>query len=319
MKREIEISIVIPLYNEEENVELLYESVSKALKDSGRRWEIIVVDDGSSDGTLEVLKKLATVHADVKVISFRRNFGQTAAMAAGFDHAEGKVIIPMDGDLQNDPADIPKLLAKIEDGFDVVSGWRKNRKDRFINRKLPSMIANWLISTITGVHLHDYGCTLKAYRREVLDNLNLYGEMHRFIPALASLNGARVTEIPVNHRARKYGTSKYGISRTFKVVLDLITVKFLLSYSTKPMRLFGPPGFGAISLSILSGAAAFYMKFFDELTLNRNPLFLLAVILFFMGIQLLALGLMAEINVRTYHESQEKTIYTIKEIIGLDS
>ena len=319
MKREIEISIVIPLYNEEENVELLYESVSKELKDSGRRWELIVVDDGSSDKTVEILKRIAAEDLSVKVISFRRNFGQTAAMAAGFDHAEGDVIIPMDGDLQNDPSDIDKLLEKIEEGFDVVSGWRKDRKDRFINRKLPSMIANWLISRITGVYLHDYGCTLKAYRREVLDSLNLYGEMHRFIPALASLNGARVTEIPVNHRARKYGTSKYGISRTFKVVLDLITVKFLLSYSTKPMRLFGPPGFSAIFLSALSGGAALYMKLFDELTLNRNPLFLLAVILFFMGIQLLSLGLLAEINVRTYHESQKKTIYSIKEIVGLGS
>ena len=316
MKREIDISIVIPLYNEEENVEFLYESVSKALKESGRLWEIIMVDDGSSDGTLAILKKIAAVHADVKVISFRRNFGQTAAMAAGFDNAAGDVVIPMDGDLQNDPADIPKLLEKIEDGFDVVSGWRKDRKDRFINRKLPSMIANWLISRITGVHLHDYGCTLKAYRREVLENINLYGEMHRFIPALASLNGARVAEIPVNHRERKYGTSKYGISRTFKVILDLVTVKFLLSYSTKPIQIFGGLGIISIFLSFLSFIEISISKFFYSLDITGNPFFLLFILFALIGIQFVTMGLLGEINIRTYFESQGKPIYVIREIVG---
>lgn len=316
MKGKLKFSIVVPVYNEEDNIDKLYTSVITALPRQDWDYELILVDDGSIDSTLEKAKKIVSSDTGVKVISFRRNFGQTAAMSAGFDYATGEVIIPMDGDLQNDPADIPKLLNEIEEGYDVVSGWRKDRKDTFWSRKLPSMIANRLISTITDVYLHDYGCTLKAYRREVLQHLNLYGEMHRFIPALASLSGATVTEIPVNHHPRKYGTSKYGISRTFKVILDLITVKFLLSYSTKPMRLFGPMGFGAFLLSGLSGLAAVYMKFFDALSLNRNPLFLLSIILLFMGVQLVSMGLLAEINVRTYHESQDKPIYVIKEIFG---
>ncbi|MBE9536060.1 MAG: glycosyltransferase family 2 protein [Proteobacteria bacterium] len=312
----MDFSIVVPLYNEEANVDELHSSVTGALDKSDGNYELIFVDDGSSDSTVEKAKKIVSKDNRVKLIVFRRNFGQTAAMAAGFDNARGDVVIPMDGDLQNDPSDIPMMLKKIEEGYDVVSGWRKDRKDAFINRKLPSMLANGLISRITGVHLHDYGCTLKAYRREVLQNLNLYGEMHRFIPALASLAGAKVTEVPVSHHPRKHGVSKYGISRTFKVILDLITVKFLLSYSTKPIRLFGPLGFGAIFLSALSGMASLYMKLFDELSLNRNPLFLLSIITFFMGVQLVSLGLIAEINVRTYHESQNKRIYVIKETVG---
>ena len=316
MKRKIDISIVIPLYNEEENVELLYESVSSALKQSGKQWEIIMVDDGSSDATFKILKKIAAEEKGAKVISFRRNFGQTAAMAAGFDHAAGDVVIPMDGDLQNDPQDIPKLLAKIEEGYDVVSGWRKDRKDRFINRKLPSMIANWLISRITGVHLHDYGCTLKAYRKEVLENINLYGEMHRFIPALASLNGARVTEIPVNHRERKFGTSKYGISRTFKVILDLVTVKFLLSYSTKPIQVFGGLGLMSLLLSFLSFVEISISKFLYSVDVTGNPFFLLSILFALIGIQFITMGLLGEINIRTYYESQGKPIYAIKELVG---
>jgi len=316
MKKIKSFSIIIPLYNEEENVDQLYDKMKESFSPVDLDYEIILVDDGSSDNTLQILKKLAKKDKKIKVISFRKNFGQTAALAAGFDYATGDVIIPMDGDLQNDPADIDKLLQIIDEGYDVVSGWRKERKDPFLNRKLPSMIANWLISRITGVKLHDYGCTLKAYRQEVVKNLNLYGEMHRFIPALASLNGAKVMEIPVSHYPRKFGKSKYGISRTSKVILDLITVKFLLSYTTKPMRLFGPLGFNAMFLSMLSGLAAIYMKLFDELSLNRNPLFLLSVILFFMGAQLISLGLIAEINVRTYHESQNKPIYVVKERLG---
>lgn len=316
MGKKIDFSIVVPVYNEEENIDALHRSLTSALKKIKKIYEIILVDDGSHDQTLEKARNIASEDSKVQVVSLRRNFGQTAAMAAGFDHASGSVIIPMDGDLQNDPSDIPKLLEKIEEGYDVVSGWRKDRKDAFFSRTLPSMIANWLISNITGVHLHDYGCTLKAYRQEVIRHLSLYGEMHRFIPALASLGGAKVTEIPVSHHPRQHGVSKYGISRTFKVILDLITVKFLLSYSTMPMRLFGPLGFGAIFLSVLSGMASLYMKFFDELSLNRNPLFLLSILVFFIGVQLVSLGLIAEINVRTYHESQDKSIYVVKEIIG---
>lgn len=316
MKLKIDLSIVIPLYNEEENVEILYESVSVALKASGRRWEVIMVDDGSSDGTLAKLKKIATTEKSMKIISFRRNFGQTAAMAAGFDNAEGEVVIPMDGDLQNDPADISKLLNKMNEGFDVVSGWRKDRKDRFINRKLPSMIANWLISRITGVYLHDYGCTLKAYRKDVLDNLNLYGEMHRFIPALASLNGARVAEIPVNHRERRYGTSKYGILRTFKVILDLVTVKFLLSYSTKPIQLFGGLGMISLLFSLMSFLEVSISKFLYSTDVTGNPFFLLSILFALIGIQFITMGLLGEINIRTYYESQDKSIYVVKEIVG---
>jgi len=314
-KDKCRVSVVIPLFNEEDNVELVYKQVTDALSGHLGNYEIIFVDDGSTDRTLEVLKEIRHRDPIAKVISFRRNFGQTAAMAAGFDYASGEVVIPMDGDLQNDPADIPALLAKINEGYDVVSGWRKDRKDAYVKRTLPSVIANWLISKITGVRLHDYGCTLKAYKKEIVRHLNLYGEMHRFIPALASLSGAKVAEIPVAHHPRKYGASKYGISRTFKVIVDLITVKFLLSYSTKPMRLLGPLGFGGLGLSVLFGIFALYMKFFDALTLNRNPLFLLSVILLFMGVQLLSIGLVAEINVRTYHESQKKPIYVIREIL----
>lgn len=315
-KDSIAISIVIPLLNEEESVEDAYKQVRGALSTFGKPYEIIFVDDGSRDGTLSILKEIASRDACVRIISFRKNFGQTAAMSAGFDYARGKIVIPMDGDLQNDPGDIPKLIARMEEGYDVVSGWRKDRKDTFLTRKLPSMTANWLISRITGVHLHDYGCTMKAYKKEVVQNLNLYGEMHRFLPALASIYGVKVAEVVVQHHPRLRGKSKYGLTRILKVFLDLMTVKFLLSYSTKPIRLFGPLGLGAVSLSVLSGLAAIYMKLFDELSLNRNPLFLLSVILLFMGIQLISLGLIAEINVRTYHESQKKPIYVVKEVVG---
>ncbi len=312
----IDISVVIPLFNEEENVEEAYRQVKFVLSDMGRPHEMVFVDDGSRDRTLTILKGIASKDGSVRVISFRKNFGQTAAMSAGFDYSRGRIVIPMDGDLQNDPKDIPRLIAKIEEGYDVVSGWRKERKDTFLTRRLPSMTANWLISKITGVHLHDYGCTMKAYRKEVVQNLNLYGEMHRFLPALASIYGVKVAEVLVQHHPRLRGKSKYGLSRILKVFLDLMTVKFLLSYSTKPIRLFGPLGLGALSLSLLSGAVSVYMKIFDELTLNRNPLFLLSVILLFMGIQLISLGLIAEMNVRTYHESQNKPIYVVKEVLG---
>ena len=309
----MDLSIVVPIYNEEESVNALHERITEALSGTGIDYELILVDDGSSDRSYMLLKAIANDDSRVKVIRFRRNFGQTAAMAAGFDAATGRVVVPMDGDLQNDPTDIPRLLAKIDEGYDVVSGWRKDRKDTFINRKLPSMIANGLISRFTGVHLHDYGCTLKAYKKEVLEGINLYGEMHRFVPALASQVGAKVTELPVKHHPRLYGTSKYGISRTVRVVLDLMTVKFLLSYSTKPIQLFGKWGVYTLFAGLISGIATVYMKLFEHMSMNRNPLWILTIFLFFMGIQFIVLGLLGELNARTYYEAQGKPIYVIRE------
>lgn len=309
----MDLSIVVPIYFEEENIRPLYDAVTAALEPTGLRYEIIAVDDGSGDGSFVRLKELAALDQRLRVIRFRRNFGQTAAMAAGFEAARGAVVVPMDGDLQNDPADIPRLLEKIREGYDVVSGWRKDRQDTFINRTLPSRIANGLISGMTGVHLHDYGCTLKAYRREVLEGIGLYGEMHRFVPALASRVGARVTELPVRHHPRLHGTSKYGISRTLRVVLDLLTVKFLLSYATKPIQLFGKWGIYCFMMSFLSGAAMLYMKLVGNHSMNRNPLLILTAFLLFMGVQFITLGLLGELNARTYYESQGKPIYTVRE------
>jgi glycosyltransferase involved in cell wall biosynthesis len=314
----LDLSIVVPIYNEEDNILPLHERVVASLSPTGLAYELIFVDDGSSDASFARLADVAARDSHVKVIRFRRNFGQTAAMAAGFDGASGSVVIPMDGDLQNDPADIPRLLAKINEGYDVVSGWRKHRKDTFINRKLPSIIANTLISRLTGVHLHDYGCTLKAYRREVLDGINLYGEMHRFVPALASQVGAKVTELPVNHFPRLHGTSKYGISRTVRVVLDLMTVKFLLAYSTKPIQLFGKWGIYTLMAGGLSGSATVYMKFFEHMNMNRNPLLTLTAFLLFMGVQFIAMGLLGELNARTYYEAQSKPIYVVRDRLNMD-
>jgi glycosyltransferase involved in cell wall biosynthesis len=314
----LDLSIVVPIFNEEENVGALHESVVAGLSGSGLDYELILVDDGSTDGSYSLLKAIAGIDRRVKVIRFRRNFGQTAAMAAGFDAATGKVIVPMDGDLQNDPSDIPNLMERIHDGYDVVSGWRSERRDAFINRRLPSMIANSLISRLTSVKLHDYGCTLKAYRREVLEGVNLYGEMHRFVPALASQVGAKVTEIPVKHRERLHGRSKYGISRTMRVILDLITVKFLLGYSTKPIQLFGKWGVYTLFAAILSGAATLYMKIFEGMSMNRNPLLILTAFLLFSGVQFIVLGLLGELNARTYYEAQGKPIYVVKEKLNFD-
>jgi glycosyltransferase involved in cell wall biosynthesis len=313
----VDLSIVVPVYNEEENIHGIHREVVTALGESGIDFELILVDDGSMDGSLGKLREIAATDDRVKVIRFRRNFGQTAAMAAGFDAASGRVVIPMDGDLQNDPADIPRLLAKIDEGFDVVSGWRRDRKDAFLNRILPSILANRFISGMTGVRLHDYGCTLKAYRREVLDGINLYGEMHRFVPALVSQIGARVTELPVNHRPRLHGKSKYGIFRTLRVILDLLTVKFLLTYSTRPIQLFGRLGVYTLLASFLSGGVTVYMKLFLHTSMNRNPLLLLTALLLFMGVQFIVLGLLGELNARTYYEAQGKPIYVIKEKINL--
>jgi glycosyltransferase involved in cell wall biosynthesis len=313
----VDISIVVPIYNEEENIPALHKGVTEALAGKGLDYELILVDDGSSDGSFPLLQRIAGNDPRVKVIRFRRNFGQTAAMTAGFDAAKGRVVLPMDGDLQNDPVDIPLLLAKIDEGYDVVSGWRKERNDAFINRKLPSLIANAIISHLTGVHLHDYGCTLKAYRREVLEGINLYGEMHRFVPALASQVGARVAELPVRHHPRQHGKSKYGISRAMRVILDLMTVKFLLSYSTKPIQLFGRWGIYTLEAGFLCGALTIYMKLFEHTSMNRNPLLILTAFLLFTGIQFIVLGLLGELNARTYYEAQGKPIYVVKERINM--
>jgi len=309
------LSILIPVYNEEGNLSLLYEKLVAALKKVGRPYEVIFVDDGSSDGTMEILLDLREKNPNVKIISFSRNFGQTAALSAGIDSSKGDIIIPMDGDLQNDPEDILILLQKIEEGYDVVSGWRKDRKDPFLTRQLPSIIANKIISWIGGVHLHDYGCTLKAYRRDILKNIRLYGEMHRFIPIYAQWIGARVSEIPVRHFSRGSGSSKYGMSRVFKVILDLMVVKFLVSYSQKPIYVFGGVGLLMILGGFFSGVYAIYLKLFKEVSFILTPLPLLCVLLLVLGFLSILMGFLAELLIRTYYESQGKPTYQIKETI----
>jgi glycosyltransferase involved in cell wall biosynthesis len=309
------VSIVIPVYEEEESLPHLYKSIKEVMDALKRKYEIVFVDDGSKDGTLRVLESYQKNDPTVVVVSFRRNFGQTAAMAAGFEYAQGDIIVTMDADLQNDPTDIPKLLEKMK-GHDVVSGWRKKRQDKFISRRLPSMLANGLISRVTGVHLHDYGCTLKAYRKEVIKNVRLYGEMHRFIPAIASWVGASITEVETNHHPRKFGKSKYGISRTIRVVLDLITVKFLQSFSTRPIHAFGP---GGLLLGFLGFIIALYLSFekivFGQ-SIGGRPLLSLSVLLMILGVQLVIMGLLGEMLARIYHESQGKPIYTVKKVLG---
>ncbi len=315
------LSLFLPVYNEEENLPRLNEKIFQAMNQLGQSFEVIYVDDGSTDQSLELLRKFAASDGRVRVISFRRNYGQTAAMAAGINEARGDVLIPMDADLQNDPADIERLLAKLDEGYDVVSGWRKNRRDAFVTRTLPSKLANGLISKISGVELHDYGCSLKAYRREVLKDVQLYGEMHRFIPIYASWAGARVTEIPVAHHPRMAGKSKYGLSRTIKVVFDLVTIKFMASYMTKPLYVFGWAGVLAFAISIFSAVFSFLMKFAGwpkHADFIQTPLPVLAMVMLVLGIQLFLMGLIAEMLVRTYHESQGKQIYTIKTKINFD-
>jgi len=318
-KNIMELSVVIPVYNEAPNLIALYNDIAQVLGGLACDYEVIFVDDGSIDGSFAIMKDLAMQNARVKVLALRRNFGQTAAMAAGFDVASGQVIVPMDADLQNDPRDIPQLLEKLEEGFDVVSGWRAFRKDRFFSRRVPSLIANKLISRMTGVSLHDYGCTLKAYRRNILEEVNLYGEMHRFVPALASQVGARVAEISVHHRPRKAGVSKYGLDRTIRVVLDLVTVKFLLKYSTRPLQLFGKWAIAAFVAGSISGIATLYMKFFEDLSMNRNPLLILTAFLLFSSLQFIMIGLLGELTTRTYHEVQGKPIYSVKETVNIES
>ncbi len=308
----MKLSIIIPVFNEEGNVKDLFLDIQSVISENSYEAEVIFIDDGSTDSTVAIIKTLP----NAKLIRFRKNFGQTAAMSAGIDYATGDVIIPMDGDRQNDPKDIPVLLAKLDEGYDVVSGWRKDRKDNAIKRNLPSRIANGLISKISGVHLHDYGCSLKAYKRDVIKDVRLYGEMHRFIPVYANWMGGKVTEIPVRHHPRIHGVSKYGIGRTFKVVLDLIVIKFLQNYAQKSIHVFG--GFGLISFlcAIISTIAMFYYKLFGNKSFIQTPLPMLVVFFFLVGIILVMMGILAEMQNRTYYESQGKKVYLVKEEIG---
>lgn len=312
------VSIIIPVYNEEGSLLQLYGEICAAMEGDPRRsYEVILVDDGSTDGSVKIARTLAA-RAGVRLIIFRRNFGQTAAMAAGFDAARGEVIVPMDADLQNDPRDIPRLLEKIDAGFDVVSGWRARRQDKFLSRRLPSVVANRLISWITGVRLHDYGCTLKAYHRDLAEHMHLYGEMHRFLPVLASWAGASVAEIEVNHRPRVFGHSKYGIDRTFRVILDLITIKFLMSYRTKPMQVFGKWGLYAMATGALAGVIALVEKVGYGQDVTDSAWLYVCMSFGLGGLQLIGMGLLGELSVRTYYESQNKSIYTVREVVGGD-
>ena len=311
------LSLVIPVYNERENLPILFDAVHRAIDPLNLDWELIFVDDGSTDNSLSVLKELVEKDpTHLKVVVFRRNFGQTAAIAAGIDNTTGEVVVLLDADMQNDPADIPMLLDKLNDGYDVVSGWRKERKDNAVTRNLPSHMANRLISWVTGVKLHDYGCTLKAYRREVLGGFRLYGEMHRFIPVYASSVGAKITEVPVNHYPRKFGKTKYGLERTAKVVLDLFTVKFLVAYSSKPIYLFGGTGIGLMLVSALTLLVIAIRRVFYDISVLGSPFFQIGVMFFVLGFQSILMGLIAELLVRTYHEAQGKKTYTIREVIG---
>jgi len=313
-----EISVFLPVFNEEGNITPLSRSLTKALDQLARSYEIIYVDDGSTDGSLNLLREIAAADPRVRVIALRRNYGQTAALSAGIDHARGQILVSMDSDLQNDPFDIGLLLDTLEQGFDVVSGWRRERKDRWLTRRLPSAIANRLISMVSGVPLHDYGCTLKAYRRHVLADVKLYGEMHRMIPIYAKWAGARVSEVQVTHHPRKSGKSHYGLTRAVKVLFDLLTVKFLSSYLTKPLYPFGIAGLVCLAISLASMLLALYYRFFRGVHLNRMPAATLAMVLFAMGFQFLFMGLLAELVVRTYHESQNKPTYSVRERINIE-
>lgn len=309
-----DLSIVVPIHDEYENLPRLLEAISTALKETQYSYEIICVDDGSTDGSTERMKELAQQRTDLRSVILRRNYGQTAAMAAGFRFAQGRIIITMDGDLQNDPADIPILIDKLNEGYDLVSGWRKNRQDATVTRKIPSKIANWLIGEVTGVKVHDYGCSLKAYRAELVADMNLYGELHRFLPALAFIEGARITEIPVQHHARQFGRSKYGLDRTFRVVMDLMTVFFMRKFLTRPMHVFGLLGFFSMILGVAIGLYLTFLKLGFGASINR-PLLSLGVVLLLGGVQLFSLGILAELLIRTYHESQGRPIYRVREVV----
>lgn len=311
------VSIVIPAYNEDTSLKVLLDDLGDFLKQFEYSYEVIFVDDGSSDNTYNVLKDAALKNLDYRVIRLRRNFGQSAAILAGIDHSTGDVIVPLDADLQNDPHDIPKLLNLINEGYDLVSGWRKNRQDRALDRKLPSILANQLISWVSGIKLHDYGCTLKAYRKEVLEGVRVYGELHRFLPVLASWNGARVTEIEVNHKPRIFGKSKYGIGRTYKVLLDLLVIKFLSDFSTKPIYFFGSFSLGCFALSALLSIYALYLKLFRGIDLDGTPLLIFSAVFVIVAVQLLLMGILSDLVMRTYYESQNKKTYQIREAVNV--
>ncbi|RMD72400.1 MAG: glycosyltransferase [Cyanobacteria bacterium J149] len=310
----MDLSLVIPIYNEADNIPLLINAINQSLENSNLTYEIICVDDGSQDGSTEALKDILLTTPCLKAIILRRNYGQTPAMAAGFENARGKVIITLDGDLQNDPTDIPLLLQKLEEGYDLVSGWRKNRQDDALTRLLPSKIANWIIAKITGVKLHDYGCSLKAYRKELIADMNLYGELHRFLPALAYIEGAKITEIPVNHHPRRFGKSKYGLGRTFRVIMDLLTVFFIKKFLTRPMHVFGFFGLISMILGFFIGIYLSVLKLGLGQSIGDRPLLILCVLLILTGVQLFSFGLLGELLMRTYHESQKRPIYRIRDI-----
>lgn len=312
----VDVSVVIPIKDEVESLPLLLKAISSTLTDSKLNYEIICVDDGSRDGSAEFLKEQAQIRTDLKAVILRRNYGQTAAMSAGFNYATAKVIVTLDADLQNDPADIPMLITKLDEGYDLVSGWRQNRQDGALNRLLPSKIANWLIRGATSVYIHDYGCSLKAYRSELVADMNLYGELHRFLPALAYIEGARITEVPVRHHARRFGQSKYGISRTFRVLMDLLTILFMKKFLTRPMHVFGM--LGLISM-VSGGGIGIYLtlvKLVFHVDIGNRPLLILAVLLLLTGVQLFSFGLLAELLMRTYHESQGRPIYRVREVVA---
>lgn len=311
----LDLSLVIPIYNEYESIPRLLKVISEVMEPLDYTYEVICVDDGSTDGSVDVLKQHADIYPQLSVLLLRRNYGQTAAMAAGFDYARGQVVITLDGDLQNDPADIPMLMNKLNEGYDLVSGWRKRRQDHQLTRLLPSKIANWLIGRVTGVSIHDYGCSLKAYRTELVRDMNLYGELHRFLPALAFIEGARITEVPVNHYARQFGASKYGLGRTFRVVMDLLTVYFMKRFLTKPMYVFGLMGLLSMLAGTLLGGYLTFLKLGLGQSIGDRPLLILAIVLLLAGIQLFCFGLLAELLMRTYHESQNRPIYRVREVL----
>ncbi|WP_414529334.1 glycosyltransferase family 2 protein [Nodularia chucula] len=311
-----DVSVVVPVRDEVESLPLLLEAIASHVSDGNLSYEIICVDDGSSDGSAEFLKEQAQIRTDLKAVLLRRNYGQSAAMAAGFNYATGQVIVTLDADLQNDPADIPLLLAKLAEGYDLVSGWRHQRQDAVLSRLIPSKIANWLIGKVTEVKLHDYGCSLKAYRSEVVADMNLYGELHRFLPALAYIEGARITEIPVRHHARRFGNSKYGIWRTFRVVMDLLTIYFMKKFLTRPMHVFGLLGLGSMVTGTLIGIYLTFVKLAFGQSIGNRPLLILGVLLLLTGVQLFCFGLLGELLMRTYHESQGRPIYRVREVVA---
>lgn len=314
-----QISVVVPIYNEVESLPTLIEAIAGSLSQKNLRYEIICVDDGSQDGSAPMLKQLAHSRQDLKAVLLRRNYGQTAAMAAGFNYAQGTVIVTLDGDLQNDPADIPQLIAKLDEGYDLVSGWRQSRQDATLTRLIPSKLANWLISWVTGVKLHDYGCSLKAYRSELIQDMRLYGELHRFLPALAFIEGAHITELPVRHYPRQYGQSKYGLGRTFRVLMDLLTIAFIKTFLTRPMHVFGLFGLISMVIGTLLGLYLTFLKLSLGESIGNRPLLILTVVLLIAGVQLFSFGLLAELSMRTYHESQGRPIYRVREVIAPDS